>query len=72
MRELPGGMSPRDRIDDLREEARYRRERLELYRAKSYGPRETSPARLRRLETESEAAQARQRTAEREASGSHD
>jgi hypothetical protein len=34
----------------LEVEARYARERYQLYRAKSYGPRPTSPARLRELE----------------------
>jgi hypothetical protein len=31
-------------------EARYARERYQLYRARAYGPRATSPARLRELE----------------------
>ena len=38
------------RVDDLRAEARYRRERLALYRARSYGDRPTSAAKLRELE----------------------
>ena len=40
--------------EDLRleAEARYARERLDLYRAKTYGPRATSPTRLRDLERE--------------------
>jgi len=37
------------RIDDLRAEARYRRERLDLYRAKMYGQRPTTLTRLREL-----------------------
>jgi hypothetical protein len=47
------------RIDDLRAEARYARERLELYRAKMYGPRSTSMTRLRELERIHQGADAR-------------
>jgi hypothetical protein len=54
------------RIEDLRAEARYHRERYELYRAKMYGPRPTSMARLRELERVHQAAQARLRHAQRE------
>ncbi len=57
-------MADADRIAELRAEARYHRERFELYRAKSYGPRATSPARLRELERVHDAAQARLRHAE--------
>lgn len=59
MAELP-------RIDELRADARYARERYDLYRAKVYGPRPTSMARLRELERASAAAQARLLHAERE------
>ena len=45
-----------DRIARLRMDARYHRERLELYRAKSYGARPSSPMRLRDLERASEQA----------------
>ena len=38
-----------DRLEQLRADARYRRERLDLYRAKVYGPRPTSPSRLAEL-----------------------
>ncbi len=48
-----------DRTDELRELARYARQRHELYKARSYGPRETSASRLRDLERESRQAQAR-------------
>jgi hypothetical protein len=41
--------SPR-RLDELRVDARYHRQRLDLYRAKVYGPRPTSPSRLKELE----------------------
>jgi hypothetical protein len=48
-----------DRSEELRELARYARQRRDLYRARSYGPRETSATRLRELERESDQAQAR-------------
>ena len=38
------------RLEELRADARYHRQRLDLYRAKVYGPRPTSPARLKELE----------------------
>jgi hypothetical protein len=47
------------RLAELTAEARYARERYELYRARAYGPRLTSPARLRQLERQSTRAQAR-------------
>ena len=52
------------RLDELREEARYRRERLELYRARMYGGRAHSEHRLREYERASEDASARLRRAE--------
>ena len=55
------------RLAELRAEERYRRQRLELYRAKAYGPRETSAQRLRELERAHAAALARLRHAEAEA-----
>ncbi len=60
-------MTDPDQIAALRADARYARERYDLYRAKAYGPRATSITRLRELERASEAAQARLRHAEREA-----
>jgi hypothetical protein len=51
-------------LEELRRDARYSRERADLYRAKSYGPRPTTPARLRELERVSEAAEARLEHAE--------
>ena len=39
----------RRHLDDLRVQARYARERYDLYKAKTYGPRLTSPARMREL-----------------------
>jgi hypothetical protein len=50
-------------IERLEAEARYARERLDLYRAKSYGPRPTRPARLSELQRASEDADARLRAA---------
>jgi hypothetical protein len=54
------------RLDELREEARYRRERLELYRAKMYAGRARNESRLREYERASEGASARLRRAEAE------
>lgn len=50
-------------IDELRAEARHARDRYALYRAKAYGQRLTSPARLRELERVAEDSQARLRRA---------
>jgi hypothetical protein len=58
-----------DRLEDLREEARYRRERVELYKARLYGGRVRSEVKLRELERASEGAEARRRRAENAASG---
>ena len=52
------------RLEGLRSQARYWRERHSLYRAKTYGPRPTSPVRLRELKGAAEAAEARLRRAE--------
>jgi len=52
------------RIEELRAEARYHRERLDLYRAKVYGPRPTTTSRLRELERAQRAAEARLSRAE--------
>jgi hypothetical protein len=51
------------RLEELRQEARYRRERLELYRARLYGGRAVSQSKLRDLERSSEGAAARLRRA---------
>jgi hypothetical protein len=53
-------------IEELRAEARYRRERYALYRAKMYGPRPTTLTRLRELERAHRGAEARLRRAQRE------
>jgi CRISPR/Cas system-associated protein Csm6 len=47
------------RVLALEAEARYARERYDLYRAKVYGSRQTSPTRLRKLQEESRYAEAR-------------
>jgi hypothetical protein len=48
-----------DRLEDLREEARYRRERLELYKARMYGGRARREDKLRELQRASDGAAAR-------------
>jgi hypothetical protein len=57
--------SPRP-LDELSVEARYHRERRDLYRAKMHGPRPTSPVRLRELERASAVSDSRLRRAEQE------
>jgi hypothetical protein len=57
-------MTPSPRIEELRAEARYHRERCALYRAKAYGQRPTSPARLRELERACQSAEGRLARAE--------
>jgi hypothetical protein len=57
------------RVDDLRAEARYARERVDLYRAKAYGPRPTRADRLRELERIADGAEARLARAERNGRG---
>jgi hypothetical protein len=59
-------MASSERIEDLRAEARYSRERYDLYRAKAYGPRPTSSTRLRELERVWRLAESRLRHALRE------
>ena len=60
-------MTDSRRIEELRAEARYHRERFELYRAKMHGPRPTSMGRFRELERTHEDAEARLRRAEEDA-----
>ena len=50
-------------IEELEAEARYARERYDLYRARAYGPRPTSASRLRELQRMHETADARLRRA---------
>jgi hypothetical protein len=54
------------RIEELRVDARYHRERRDLYRAKMHGPRPTSPVQLRELERACVLSEARLRRAEQE------
>jgi hypothetical protein len=51
-------------IEELVAAARYHRERYGLYRARAYGPRPTSPARMRELQHACEFAEARLRQAQ--------
>jgi len=60
-------MSESARLEDLRAEAAYARQKLDLYRAKSYGARPTSAQRLRDLAREAEQAEQRLAHAERTA-----
>src|SRR3954451_19012931 len=61
---MSGVTSDADRVARLRMDARYHRERSDLYRAKMFGPRATSPERMRELERACEQAAERLRTAE--------
>ncbi len=58
-------------LDDLRVQAQYARQRYDLYKAKAYGQRPTSPARERELQRASEQAEARLRAAEAEERRAH-
>ena len=62
-------MSSPQRIEALEAEARYHRERWDLYRARVYSQRATTPARLRELELAFRNADARLRAARRAAAG---
>jgi hypothetical protein len=57
------------RLEDLRAAARFHRERLDLYRARAYGTRPTSPQRMRELERARDLADERLATALRVAAG---
>jgi hypothetical protein len=59
-------MTSNDRIEELAAEARYRRERLQLYRARFHGPRPATLTRLLELERLSDHADRRLRRAKRE------
>jgi hypothetical protein len=56
----------RRRLEELTAEASYAAERYHLYRAKVYGPRLTSPRRLRELERAHNLAETRLRRAQSE------
>jgi hypothetical protein len=51
-------------LDELRAQARHARQGYDLYKARAYGQRPTSPARLRELQRVSEQAEARLSAAE--------
>ena len=53
-------------LEMLRAEARYARERYDLYRARAYGSRPVSESRMRELERICDGAEARLRKAEAE------
>ena len=57
------------RLEQLRAEARYHRQRLDLYRARLYGGRALSRARLDEFERAADAADARFRQAQRTRGG---
>jgi hypothetical protein len=60
-------MASSDQIEELAAEARYQRERLQLYRARFHGPRPATMVRLLELERLSEHADRRLRRAKRKA-----
>jgi hypothetical protein len=64
-------MARAPRLEALLAEARYQRQRYDLYRAKMYGPRPTTMTRLRELERAYQGAEARLRRAQQERA-SHD
>ena len=55
--------SDEQRLDQLAAEARYHRQRLDLYRARLYGGKMLNPARLEEFERASDAAAVRLRQA---------
>ena len=64
-------MSDSRQLEDLRAEARYARERYDLYRAKMYGARPTTMTRLRELERAHQGAHARLHRAQQAHAGHH-
>jgi hypothetical protein len=55
------------RLEELQAQAQHARQRYDLYRAKAYGPRLTSPARMRELEREASRTEANLRFAKAQA-----
>jgi hypothetical protein len=55
------------RLDELQAQAQYARQRYDLYKAKAYGPRLTSPSRMRELEREASRTEANLRFAKAQA-----
>jgi hypothetical protein len=62
---------PSDQMEQLLAEARYARERYDLYKARVYAGRPTTLTRLRELERISEQAEERLRHAQGQAPGVH-
>jgi predicted alternative tryptophan synthase beta-subunit len=62
---------PSDQMEQLLAEARYARERYDLYKARVYAGRPTTLTRLRELERVSEQAEERLRHAQGQAPGVH-
>jgi hypothetical protein len=65
-------MADAARLQELRAEAAYARQKRDLYRAKSYGGRLTSPQRLRELDRAVEQTAQRLAHAERDAESGAD
>lgn len=65
-------MTASARLEELRAEAAYARQRLDLYRARSYGAKPTSPQRMRDLARVAEQAEQRLAHAERAARANDD
>jgi hypothetical protein len=65
-------MADSDELAALRADARYATERLNLYRAKSYGMHATSAERLRELQRRADETLERLRFAERQARAADD
>jgi hypothetical protein len=59
---------PAPRLEELRAEARFHRQRYDLYRARAYGLRPVNETRLRELERAAAGAEERLRHAETAAS----
>jgi hypothetical protein len=55
------------RLEELQAQARYARQRYDLYKARAYGPRLTTPARMRELEREVSRTEANLRFAKEQA-----
>jgi hypothetical protein len=55
------------RLDELQAQAQHARQRYDLYKARAYGPRPTTPARMRELERDVSLAEARLRFAKAQA-----
>jgi hypothetical protein len=59
-----------ERVEELREEARYRRERLALYNARLYGGSPLDESKLRELQRSSDGSDERLRHAEKQGAAS--